>query len=117
MGTIINDTGADLDTGDVFLNFAAFDATYATLDQILAPGVVIPDGGTSALLPLFTFSLAPGAPYQDFFAEVTAQTANIFSEGIRVGVLVPAPGAAAGFGAALLLAALRRRASVAGGRS
>jgi hypothetical protein len=68
-GTITNNTGADLTAGDLFVNFVAGPAAL-TLSQVLGvsnPDLAIPNGTTTAVLPLFSASFtavaAPGTTY------------------------------------------------------
>lgn len=77
-GTITNNTGSDLASTDLFLNFSGYDFSNVTLDQILGnTSFDIPDGTTSAVTDLFTFDVAATAivPFT-FPAQVTLEDAS-----------------------------------------
>ncbi len=58
-GTITNDSGAALESTDLFVNFSGFDFTNVTLTQLLGDtSFSIPNGTTSPTVDLFTFDLA-----------------------------------------------------------
>src|SRR6516164_7423827 len=64
-GTITNNSGVDLDSTDLFLNFSGFDPVNVTLDQLLGlTPFTIPNGTTSQVVDLFSVtspaSASPG---------------------------------------------------------
>jgi hypothetical protein len=115
-GTITNNTGAALASTDLFFDFSGFDSTNVTLDQLLGlSSFSIPDGSTSPVVDLFTFSLSNTAAVPATYpAQVLLQSAfQDFSSTETVSVsTVPEPGsltlAAAGL-VLVLLGALRKR--------
>lgn len=61
-GTITNNSGSDLDSTDFFLDFFGYDPINVSLNQILgSTDFDIPDGTTSPIEDLFSFSLSPTA--------------------------------------------------------
>lgn len=117
-GTITNDTGLSLDSTDLFLNFSGYDPVNVELDQTLGDtSFPIPNGSTSALVSLFTFTLGPSAPVPASFpADVVLETAGgaiAATEVVIVNtVAIPEPGSLAlalAAALALLAGALRRR--------
>ncbi len=110
-GMIANDTGVDVQASDLFVDFAGFDPVSVSLVQLLGlPDFTIAAGTTSALVPLFQFTLAAATPPGVYFADVTLEdSANNFSDPVTVSVsTVPEPATWALLGAALLAGALRR---------
>jgi hypothetical protein len=78
-GTILNGTGADLNTGSLFFDFFnIFDPAQLSFTQLLGtPDLPLPDGSTSGTVDLFSVEIgsitAADAPY---FADVTLQSVN-----------------------------------------
>jgi hypothetical protein len=114
-GSITNDTGDPLSSTDLFLNFSSFDPALVSLNQLLGlTSFVIPDGSTSAVVNLFTFTLSSAALPGTYPSQVVVQTlVGDLSTPQSVSVtVVPEPGsfalvALAGIAAAL--AGMRRR--------
>lgn len=77
-GTIGNDTGADILASDLFLNFSGFDFSVVSLNQLLgAPDFLIANSTTSALSPLFEFTLSNSAAVPTtYFTDVVLQDVN-----------------------------------------
>lgn len=76
-GTITNNSGADLDSTDLFLDFFGYDPMNVQLDQLLGmTSFTIPDGTTSPVVDLFTFSLATTAGPGTYWADVVLQDAS-----------------------------------------
>ena len=95
-GTITNDTGAALDSTDLFLNFSGYDPVNVILNQTLGDvSFPIPNGSTSAVVSLFTFALAATAPVPASFpSDVVLETASgaiAPTETVIVNTLVPEP--------------------------
>jgi hypothetical protein len=116
-GTITNDTEDPLNSTDLFLNFSAFDPVTVTLDQLLGvTNFVIPDGSTSPVVNLFTFTLSntagPGTyPAQVVLQTIVGDTSGPQTVSVTVGA-VPEPGSfalVAITGLAALLVWMRRR--------
>jgi len=60
IGTITNDTGLVLNATDLFINFSSFDPTIITATQLLGdPDFILANGGTSAVVNLFSVTLSP----------------------------------------------------------
>ena len=75
-GTITNNSGVDLDSTEMFLDFFGYDPVNVTLDQLLGDTTfTIPNGTTSPLEDLFTFSLAPTAGAGTYPAQVVLEDA------------------------------------------
>jgi hypothetical protein len=93
-GTITNDTGATLDSTDLFFNFSGFDPVQVTLTQILGnTSFAIPNGTTSAVTGLFSFDLSPlaGSPAV-YPADVTIEDINGDVSAIKtVSITTPSP--------------------------
>lgn len=63
-GTITNNTGVNLNATDLFFNFSGFNAAIVTPTQILgSPDFILPNGVTSAIISLFSVSVAPSAVF------------------------------------------------------
>ena len=72
-GTITNNTGIDLNSTDLFLDFSGYDPDNVTLDQLLGlTDFTIPNGSTSQVVDLFTFTLATTAPAGTYPADVVS---------------------------------------------
>jgi hypothetical protein len=119
-GTITNNTGAALDSTDLFLNFSGYDPANVTLDQLLGlTSFSIPDGVMSGVVDLFTFSLANTAvvpatyPADVVLESSDGDVAPTQTVSVSTGVnTIPEPGSLALTAMALLalfLGALRRR--------
>jgi hypothetical protein len=114
-GTVINNTGDPLNSTDLFLNFSAFDPVRVTLDQLLGlTSFVIPNGSTSPIVNLFTFTLSNTAGPGTYPAQVALQTiVGDMSPPHSVSVtVVPEPGSFAFVilaGLTALLVSIRRR--------
>jgi hypothetical protein len=97
LGTITNNTGMDLASTDLFLNFSGYDFANVTLNQVLGDtSFDIPDGTTSAVTDLFTFDLAGTAPVPFTFpAQVVLEdVAGDLSpvRNVSVSTVTPEPG-------------------------
>jgi hypothetical protein len=94
-GTVTNNTGAALQTSDLFLDFGGFDPNFLTPHQLLGSfEATIADGSTSGTLQLFELALAPGAaPGATFSSDVMVQDALAnLSDPVTVTVaVVPEP--------------------------
>ncbi len=117
-GTITNNTGIALDSTDLFLNFSGFDAGNVTLDQLLGmTDFTIPDGATSPLEDLFTFTLGATAGPGTYPADVVLQavTGDLTDPQTVTVTIVPEPGSFTLVAAALpalLFGAFRRKAKL-----
>jgi hypothetical protein len=83
-GTITNNTGADILANDIFFDFSGFNPQVVSLTQLLgSPDFLIPDGGTTSTVSLFSFSLGTNAVAgPKYFADVFVQDGNILSSNI-----------------------------------
>ena len=97
-GSITNDTGGDLLASDLFIDFSGYDPTFVSLSQLLGdPDFQIQNGTRSAQINLFTFDIAPPAPFGAYFADVFLQDASfptVTSNFATVSVTIPEPGTA-----------------------
>ena len=77
-GKITNDSGGDLNASDFFFNFANFDFSSVTPNQLLSPpvDVLIPNGTTSGVLDLFNVMLGSVAAGSTFFMDVQLEDIN-----------------------------------------
>jgi len=94
-GTIANNSGVDLDSTDLFLNFSGFDPVNVTLDQLLGlTPFTIPNGTTSPVEDLFTFTLGSSAGPGTYPADVVLQDAvgDISPTQTVTVTIVPEPG-------------------------
>ena len=94
-GTITNNSGVDLDSTDLFLNFSGFDPVNVTLDQLLGlTPFTIPNGTTSPVEDLFTFTLGSSAGPGTYPADVVLQDAvgDISPTQTVTVTIVPEPG-------------------------
>lgn len=113
-GTITNNTGADVSAIDLFLDFSGYDPMVLTPIQLLGDtDFVIPDGGTSALVDLFSMDVdlatPPGTYYADVFVQDGVNPPN-FSDIATISITVAEPQVVALLAAGLLaLVAVRRR--------
>ena len=63
MGTITNDTDADLSSGDLFLNFSGFDPVNVTISPLLGDvSFTVGKGATSGPVDLFRATLGAATP-------------------------------------------------------
>jgi hypothetical protein len=117
-GTIMNDTGVDLNASDLFLNFSGFDPGVVSLTQVLGDtDFVIPNATTTPQTPLFQATLGTTAmPGVQYLADVILQDSagNITAaETVSLQTAVPEPSSVAfvviGFGAMLAGTRIRRR--------
>ena len=115
-GSITNNAPDPEDETTLFLNFANFDFTNLTIQELLSPQTfTIAPGDTSPVMDLFQITLAPTAPVpQVYTADVFAQDVNnLFGDSVTVTInAVPEPGTMLllSLGAGLL-AGWRRRSS------
>jgi hypothetical protein len=73
-GTITNNSGNDLHTSGLFLNFSGFDPLRVKLAQVSRTSdLTIPDGTTSPILDLFTLTLAKHAHRDCYRTDVILQ--------------------------------------------
>ena len=93
-GTVTNNSGADLNASDFFLNFFGFDGASVTPNQDLGlgPDFSIPNGTTSASVALFDVLVGAVAPGSSFPIDVQLEDINGDLGAIEtVTVSVPAP--------------------------
>jgi hypothetical protein len=92
-GSVTNNSGMDLSATDFFFNFFGYDFTSVTPtpDLGVATGFPIPNGATSALVPLFDVTLGAVAPGSTFPIDVQLEDVNNDLSAIQtVDVSVPA---------------------------
>lgn len=117
-GTITNNSGLDLSSTDFFLNFSGFDPVNVTLDQVLGLTVfTIPNGTTTPVVDLFTFTLGPSAGPGAYPADVVLEDVlgELSSTQTVTVTIVPEPGPLsllAGGLPVLLLGVFRRKIKV-----
>lgn len=116
-GTVTNASGADLNASDFFFNFTGFDPVSVIPNQDLGiPDFLIPNGKTSAVVPLFDVTLRTVAPGSIFPVDVQIEDVNndlsaIQTVDVSVPVVTPAPEPASFLllGAALVALAAGRK--------
>jgi hypothetical protein len=98
-GTIANHTGVSLNATDLGFNFSGYDSSVVTPNQVLGiPDFALPNTATSAVVDLFSVTIAPTAPPGTYpldasLLDINNNTSNDVIVDVTVGqTAVPEPG-------------------------